>query len=337
MKTPIRLVTILMALVFLITGCTDMPEEAKLETINIAFQQWVGYGPLYLADEKGFFKDEGINLDFIDESLDSARRDAFKQGMLDCEAGTIDLLVSKRAQNTPIVAVLEIDISFGSDGIVVTKDINKVEDLIGKKVALARDDVGETFLSYLLNKEGISFDDVIIVSKRPDEVTQTFLNGEADAVVTWEPHLSKALQRPDSHILITSKDEPGIIIDTLNVREDLVKNNPELVKKLMRGWFKAVKYYKEHPVEASGIIAKHYGITPEEYRKEVEGLKWFSYEEQITVDEEEEWVNAFNFIAELKFANKRITKKPDSGKAINRTLLRELYAPFGVTQGYPER
>lgn len=306
-------------------GCVRQPEETKLEKVNIAFQKWVGYGPFYLAQEKGFLKDEGIELVFIDEKLDSARRDAFKQGMLDCEAGTIDLLVSKRAQDTPIVAVLEIDHSAGSDGIVATKDIKKVEDLAGKKVAFARDDVGETFLSYLFYKKGLPFDDVIIVSKRPEDVAQAFLNREADAAVTWEPHLSEAAQRPDSHILVTSKDEPEIIIDVLNVREDFVKNNPEAVKKLMRGWFKAVKYYKEHPVEASGIIAKHYDITPEEYRKAVEGLIWDNYEHQITEDEEEEWVNAFNFISEIKLANGRISKKPEVQKAINRTLLRELY------------
>ena len=42
----------------------------------------------------------------MDEEIDSARRDAFKSGMLDSEGGTIDLLVSKTAQDTPITAVL---------------------------------------------------------------------------------------------------------------------------------------------------------------------------------------------------------------------------------------
>ncbi|GAH61741.1 unnamed protein product, partial [marine sediment metagenome] len=122
-----------------------------------------------------------IELVFIDEQLDSARRDAFKQGMLDCEAGTIDLLVSKRAQDTPIVAVLEIDHSLGSDGIVATEDIRTVEDLIGKKVAFARDDVGETFISYLFYKfykKGLSLDDITIVPRRPEDAWLAFLNGE---------------------------------------------------------------------------------------------------------------------------------------------------------------
>jgi len=266
-----------------------------------------------------------MELVIVNEPLDSARRDAFKQGMLDCEAGTIDLLVVKRAQDTPIVAVMEIDHSAGSDGIVAAKGIKKVEDLKGRRVALARDNVGETLLAHVLDKKGMSFADIIIVPRGPDDAWEAFLEGVADAVVTWQPWLSKALERPGAHVLLTTRDEPDIIIDTLNVREDMVKNRPGLVKKLMRGWFRAVSYYKAHPVEASGIIARRYDITPEQYRKQVTGLRWVGYEEQIGPEEEKELIECFNTIAGIKFAGGRISKKPDAKKAFDRTLLRTLY------------
>ncbi len=315
----------LISVILLLCGCEQRPEEGRLERVSIAFQQWVGYGPLYLAQEKGFFEEEGIELVFVDERLDSARRDAFKQGILDCEAGTIDLLVSKRAEDTPVVAVLEIDHSMGSDGIVATKDIKTIEDLRGKRVAFARDDVGETFISYLFHKRGLSLDDITIIPRSPDDAWAAFLDGQVDAAVTWEPWLSKAAQRPGGHILVSTREEPDIIIDTLNVREDMVEKNPGLVKKLMRGWFKGVEYCKEHPVEASEIIAKHYDVTPEQYREQITGLEWFDYEQQTKSGEAEEWSNAFDVIAEMKLANRRIDKKPDAVKAIDRTLLENLY------------
>ncbi|MGB8227180.1 MAG: ABC transporter substrate-binding protein [Sedimentisphaerales bacterium] len=314
----------LLAIAFL-PGCGKKPQEPKLTSVTIAFQEWVGYGLFYLADEKGFFKEEGIEIVFIDEQLDSARRDAFKQGMLDCEAGTLDLLISKAAQDTPIVGVMKIDRSFGGDGIVAVEDINKLEDLIGKKIALARDDVGETFISTLFHKNRLSLNNVIIVPKQPEEVSQAFLNDEADACVTWEPQLTEALKRPGSHILTSTKKHPAIIIDTLNVRRDLVENNPGLVKRLMRGWFKALKFYKEHPNEASEIIAKYYKITPEQYRKQVEGLLWEDFEEQQYPSQYKEWVEIFDVIAELKLANGRISQKPDASKSLNHTILENIY------------
>jgi NitT/TauT family transport system substrate-binding protein len=306
-------------------GCGKKPQEPKLTSITIAFQEWVGYGLFYLADEKGFFKEEGIELVFVDEQSDLARRDAFKQGMLDCEAGTLDLLISKAAQDTPIVGVMKIDRSFGSDGIVAVGDIKKLEDLIGKRVALTRDNVGETFISALFHKNGLSLNNVIIVPEQPEEVSQAFLNGEADACVTWEPQLTKALKRPGSHILTSTKEHEAIIIDTLNVRRDLVENNPGLVKRLMRGWFKALDFYNEHPNEGSEIIAKYYKITPEQYRKQVEGLLWETFEKQEYFSKYKEWVKVFDEIAELKLANGRIPQKPDAAKFLNHTLLEKLY------------
>jgi NitT/TauT family transport system substrate-binding protein len=299
--------------------------DKKLTKVNIAFQEWVGYGPFFLAQEKGFFKKEGIELFFVDEQLDSARRDAFKAGMLDCEGGTIDLLVSKTAQDTPIEAVLELDHSFGADGIVATEDIKTLGDLIGKKVVFSRDDVSDTLIAYLFNKNGLPMEGITIVSRNPEEVAQSFLNGEADAAVTWEPWLSKALQRKGAHILLSTKDAPEIIVDTLNIRYDIVKKHPELVKGLMRGWFEGLKYYKENPLEASTVIAPHYNITPEEYRKNVEGLKWVDYAHQVEPAQYDELINVFDSISDIKFGNKRIFKKPDARKILNMQLLKGLY------------
>jgi NitT/TauT family transport system substrate-binding protein len=293
--------------------------------MTLAMQEFVGYGLFYLAKDKGFDKEEGVDLVFVDEQLDSARRDAFKQGMLDCEAGTLGLLISKRAQGTPIVAVMALDRSYGADGVVAVAGVDTVRDLEGKKVALAKGDVGETFLMYLLRKEDIPFDKITIVSKGPEDVAQAFLDGEADAAVTWEPQLSKALTRADSHLIITSKDIPELIVDTLNVREDFIKKNPLPVKALMRAWFRALKYYREHPLEASGIIAQYYNMHPDEYQKSVEGLRWFDYADQDDAGEYKALAAVFDEIAELKYMNGMIADKPSAKDVINTELLGELY------------
>jgi NitT/TauT family transport system substrate-binding protein len=319
-----QLMLLFLFVIPMMSGCTQ-PPEPKLTPVTIAFQEWVGYGPFYLAQEKGFCKEEGIEFIFVDEKLDSARGNAFKQGMLDCEGGTIDLLISKAAQGIPIVAVMEIDQSFGSDAIVAAENIKTLEDLSSKRVALARDDVGETFISVLFYQKKLSFSNVVLVATKPEEAAQSFLEGKVDACVTWEPQVSEALKRPGAHIVVSSKEHPGIIIDTLNVRRNLVENNPKVVKGIMRAWFKSLTYYRLHPDEASAIIAKYYKISPEEYRKQVEGLTWEDCEQQKTHPEHQEWIETFDAIATVKIANGRISQKPDVSKFINRTLLEKLY------------
>jgi NitT/TauT family transport system substrate-binding protein len=320
-----RLLLVLLFGISMIMGCAQRPQKPEPVRVTIAFQEWVGYGLFYLAKENGFLKEEGIELVFVDEQLDSARRDAFKQGMLDFEAGTLDLLVSKAAQDTPVVAVMEIDQSYGADGIVADGNIKTLEDLAGKKVVLARDDVGETFISTLFHNKGLSLNNVIMVPEQPEGVAQAFLKGGTDACVTWEPQLSQALQRPGAHLLATTREYPGIILDTLNVRKDFVENNSGVVKKIIRAWFRALKYYGEYPKEASEVIAKYYRIAPDQYRKQVEGLKWDDYEQQRSPSEIQEWIEAFDVIADLKLANNRISQKPDPLKFINRALLGDLY------------
>lgn len=330
-------IILLAAALLILPGCgSEGPAAEELERLTIALQSWVGSGPLYLAADKGFFAEEGLELVFVDEQLDAARRDAFQAGMLDAEAGTIDQLVNKRALDTPVVAVAEIDLSLGADAVVATTDIQSLADLVGKNVALARDDVGETFLAYLLHKAGLSLDQIIIVPVSPDKAAQAFLDGKVDATVTWEPWVSRAAARENAHVLASTRDEPGIIVDVLTVREEIVRRNPALVKKLLRGWYKAVEYYKAHPEEASRVIAPHFDLSPEEYREQVRGLRWPAYEEALedfgTADEPGRLYELFNTIALLKHNNGRIPRKPEAAQALEPEILRTLYDDRGPTR-----
>jgi len=327
--------TLLLAFVLTSSVCgrrTARSEEP--ERLSIAFQSWVGYGPLYLAADKGFFAEEGLELVFVDEQLDAARRDAFNAGMLDAEVGTIGLLVSKRAVDTPVVGVAEIDLSLGGDAIVATQDIRSLADLAGRKVAFARDDVGETFLSYLLHEAGLSMDEVTVVPVSPDKAAQAFLGGKADAAVTWEPWVSRALARPGAHVLLSTKDKPGIIVDILTVREQIVRRQPELVRKLLRGWYRAVQYYKAHPEEAGRIIAPRFNLSPEEYRERVTGLYWPSYEEALKdfagADRPGGLHALFDTIAGIKHSAGRIPRRPEAAKALRPDVLEALYQSASV-------
>lgn len=320
---------VLLACLAVLPGCTgEQADSAAPDRMTIALQSWVGYGPLYLAADKGFFAEQGLELVFVDEELDAARRDAFKAGMLDAEAGTIDLLVSKRALDTPVVAVAVIDFSLGGDAVVVAKEIRSLSDLLGKKVALARDDVGETLLSYLFHKAGLPFDKITIVPTAPDKAGKAFLDGKADATVTWEPWVTRALARPGAHILVSSKEEPGIIVDILSVREDILREKPQVVLKLLRGWYKAVEYYAAHPDEGSRIIAPRFQLSPEQYRKQVRGLHWLTREEALeqfgAAGNPGRLCKLFDTIALIKHKNGRIPRKPSAERALRPGALRSL-------------
>ncbi len=335
--TRLARVLILLACMPFLHGCgRQQAESEESERLTIAIQIWVGYGPLYLAADKGFFAEEGLELVFVDEQLDAARRDAFKAGMLDAEAGTIDQLVSKRAVDTPVVTVAEIDLSLGADAIVATEGIQGLQDLLGKRVAFARYDVGETFLACLLHEAGLSMAKITVVPASPEKVAQAFLDRKADAAVTWEPWVTRALARPGAHVLTSTKDSPGIIVDVLSVREDIVRDRPQVVRKLLRGWYRAVEYYKAHPAESSRIIAPYYDLSAEGYREQVAGLYWPTYEEAVdhfgTEQTPGRLYDVFDTVALIKHKDGRIPRKPDAAAALRPDILRTLYDSQAATR-----
>ena len=304
-------------------GCLQKPAPEPRQ-VSIAFQQWVGYGLFYLAQDKGFCHQEGIELLFVNEELDSAREEAFMEGMLDCEAATLDLLVSKAIHGTRVVMVMELDHSCGSDGIVAAENIKILEDLADKKVAMTRNDVGEYFISYLMRQKGMSLTNFTIVPTMPDKAAMAFLESKADACATWEPYVSEALRRPGAHLLASTREHPDAIIDVMNVRKDLVDNEPELVKKIMRAWFKALDYFKNNPEEAAAIIAPRFKITARQYLEQVEGLKWTGRQEQLSPESMHNQMRIFDCIARHKTERDSSAKKPEAARFLNRALLETL-------------
>jgi len=113
-----------------------------------------------------------------------------------------------------------------------------------------------------------------------DQAGSAFISGSVDAAVTWEPWLTKATQMQDGSgkILMTSKDKPGLIADIFTVRNDYLKAHPEVVEAFMKGWFKAVEYWKQNPKESNLIMANALKIEIDEFTTMLEGVKYSDLE-----------------------------------------------------------
>src|SRR2546430_1151545 len=97
-------------------------------TFRIAFNTWVGYGPFYIAQEKGFFKEEGLNVELQRIEGTGERRAALISGRIEALGSTIDDLVVGASQNVPAKMVLGIDESHGADGVVAVRSIRTLQD-----------------------------------------------------------------------------------------------------------------------------------------------------------------------------------------------------------------
>ena len=266
-----------MALAFLIGG----PAFAA-EPIKLGMSTWIGYAPLYLAKEKGFFQKQGIDVEIVVIESPADRRAAFAADKIQGMATTVDTHVMTAAAENPILVkqVLALDDSHGGDGIVAKKEIKTVKDLKGKTVA-AQLGAGASYfwLNYVLSQNGLKLSDIKAVDMKAGDAGAAFVAGKVDAAVTWEPWLSRAKDTPFGSVLLSSDKTPGIIVDSLAFKPDFLKARGADVKKIIVAWNEAVKFATESPKDADAIMAKFTNQKPEEFTKEKGGVKFYGEKE----------------------------------------------------------
>jgi NitT/TauT family transport system substrate-binding protein len=234
-------------------------QVAHAEPLRIFYFQWAGYGPLFLAQEKGLFAKEGIEVSLINNEIHAAAFAGLLDGQVDAVATAIIDAPAASEPDDPVVCVLVIDDSRGADGIVATEDIQSVADLEGRSVASLREGLQEFYLSVLLERAGLSPDAVEVVDLIPEDAAQAFLLGEVDAAVTFEPWLSQAANAEHGHLLIDSSETPGLIVDCLLTTAANFERRGSDFEALGRAWDAAVSYVEAHPEEAHAIMASAMG------------------------------------------------------------------------------
>jgi NitT/TauT family transport system substrate-binding protein len=266
-----------MVAAFLIAGSAFGAEPIKL-----GMSTWLGYAPLYLAKEKGFFQKRGIEVEVVVIESPADRRAAFAADRIQGMATTVDTHVMTAAAENPIALkqVLAMDDSHGGDGMVAKKEIKAIKDLKGKTVA-AQLGAGASYfwLNYVLSQNGMKLTDLKTVDMKAGDAGAAFVAGKVDAAVTWEPWLSRAKETPFGHVLLSSDQTPGIIVDSLAFKPDFLKKRAEDVKKIIAAWNEAVQLAVENPTEADAIMAKFTGQKPEEFTKEKTGVRFYGQKE----------------------------------------------------------
>ncbi len=259
----IGLTTILL-LEFVFVSCAKEPPQP----LRVGFVVWPGSEGLYLARELGYYGNAPIRL--VDYPSDQELMRAYRNKEL--EAITISLDEAwTLAETAPDVRIVTIqDISNGGDAIVAKPEIKKLQDLKGRRVGVESTALGAFELNRALELVGMSIKDVQIVSLLISQDEQALKQGSVDAVVTYEPTVSKLLAT-GANLLFSSRQIPGEVLDIVAMRESVVTS--ATAKDLTTGWFRALDYLQKHPQAAASRIAPHEGVTPAQFLKSLNGIR----------------------------------------------------------------
>jgi NitT/TauT family transport system substrate-binding protein len=256
-------------------------KEAPKKSFSIGMVTFAGYAPLYLAKEKGFFDDLNVELKRIEEV--PSLRAAMASGNLEAYLATPDIALNTNTQ-PPGKAVWAIDESAGGDGVVVGPGIKSLSELKGKQVAAEPGLPPNFVLMYLLHQNGLSMSDVKFKDMSTQNAAAAFVSSSVDAAGLYEPYLSTSKnQRKGSRVVVSSAQLPGLIVDLVFARQDVIATRQADVDRVIDGWRKAMAFIKTNPDEAYNIMAKSFSLKVPEFRDTVAGIHWLDLSENQTM------------------------------------------------------
>jgi NitT/TauT family transport system substrate-binding protein len=251
------------------------------KTIRLGYSAWPGWFPWAVADEKGLFDANGVDVEMRFFSDYIASLDALVAGELDGNSQTLNDTMLGVASGSEQVIVLVNDNSTGNDAIIVDQSINSIEDLAGKTISAEPGVVDHFLLLQGLASKDLTEADIDFRGLPNAEAAAAFAGGQFDAVGVYAPSTLTALERPGSKVLFSSKDYPGTIPDHLVLDPDLVADCPGDVQALVNTWYATLDYIKANPEEAQAVMATAAELSPEEYSEFDAGTTLFTPEEAL--------------------------------------------------------
>lgn len=251
-------------------------------TLRLAHLSWPGYEALSLAKNRNLYK----KLDVITYRPSTAEQTflSLKNNVVDVIALTlIHAIELQNKFDEPLLVFAILDVSHGGNVLIANKNIKTIPDLIDKRIGVAPDAFGAYFISRALGSiPNFPINKVHFVPVTIDNHYQFFLKNKVDAVATYEPAKSKILKKK-GHVLFDSRKIPNEIVDVLITKKSYADNNPQLLSRLIDGYFNALELMKKEPDKSIEEMARYEHVSAEEYKRSLAGIHIPNREENKTL------------------------------------------------------
>ena len=256
----IRILSFFILMIFIISACTSGTLTPDLEAtranlthirLPMGYIPSVQYTPFYVAVEKGYFLDEGLDIEF-DYSFETDGVALVGADELQFAVVSGEQVLLARAQELPVVYVM----AWWQDyPVAVTAKsehgIQTPADLVGKEIGLPGL-FGASYIGLraLLNAGGLEEDDVILESIGFNQV-EALVADQIEAAVIYANNEPIQLESMGYDVdVIKVADYVALASNGLITNETVLKENPDLVRRMVEGMLRGIKYTDTHPNEA---------------------------------------------------------------------------------------
>ncbi|MBW5379289.1 ABC transporter substrate-binding protein, partial [Brachyspira hampsonii] len=289
MKKTMLVSILSIALIALIISCSggnntaSSQTNSSLDKIRVAYMaDFSGTSAAAIAQEKGFFKEENLDVELV----------KFLNGPSEVAAmlsGDIQFAyIGHGAHSLAIQGKVNVLFPNGlskSEQILVGKwaNINAISDLRGKTVGTQLGTSGEILLNLALDKAGVNRAELNVVNMDVSGIVSSMIGKKVDAVSVWAPYtfeITKQLgDQVESIATIIDYSDEGVFPSSWVVTPSYQKNNPDIVNRFSKAILKAMDYRGANIDEAVEIVAKVNGTPVESVSSEKETALWLTGED----------------------------------------------------------
>ena len=252
----------------------------KDNIVDVELSEYAGYAGLIVAngglepnDDSIFAKKHGFKVRI--KLSEEESWNALNAGKMAASATTVDVLAVYGRQFNVVVPA-QIGFSRGADGIVVRKEVRRINDLKGKILAAAQFTESDFFIRYLAQEAGLGVNMLGAPSDKPDpekinlvyaedafQACDRFLaevdGGDARIMgcVTWAPRTTEAVEESKGAArLLTTNKNLLVIADILIVNKGFAQAQPKIVEGLVAGLLEGNGLVRNQPAPHLDMIGK---------------------------------------------------------------------------------
>ncbi len=272
-RVRVNITLLCLALFLALQSCSPPPEQPPKPTpltLKVTYQPYISFGPILIAQEEGYFAEQGLEIEFIKLRRSPHGIPALIQGELDVLTGAINAgFLNAIARGAPIKIVADKGhVSAGPPpsmallarrALVEQGVLDDPDKLRGLKLITNKDNTVALFVDKALEKFGINLDDLHLFYVPPPARLAALQKGTADIVTESEPWLTRALEAghavlwvPDYEII------PDFQFACVTFGPSLLEERPEAGRRFMLAYLKAVRQYNQGKTERNlEILGKH--------------------------------------------------------------------------------
>ena len=300
----------ILAMVMIFSGCNN---QSKVNKIRIGYVPLAVVLPLYVANDEGFFKEQGFDVEMVRFASSNEVGNAGTTGQVDILSAASNVVfdigfVSKKHHKLILPNLYTNKQGNITDYILVrdTTAIKKIEDLKGKKIGVFPGSVIKVFCSLILEKYGLSKSDYELIELSPKDWAASMQTGQIDAVSALEPQASQLIADKIGYPISAgfySQLMPNVPLSGNWISEDFYnKYGIENAKKIIFAVDKAVDFINTHPDKAKEYLVKYANVR-EDVVNRVQLNPWGKHSE-IKYSEIQKFIDVL-------YENKAIQNKED--------------------------